>query len=99
MPKISSYPVPSGTQVSVDDLLIGTDRTAVGAPDATKNFPIQDIINLALTKGVFTGGNALPSYDDDAAAGAAGLAAGKLFQTTGAGAAPLNAAGIVMIKQ
>ena len=31
--------------------------------------------------------------------GVGGLVAGELFQTTGAGAAQLNAAGIVMIKQ
>lgn len=41
----------------------------------------------------------LPAYDDDAAAGVGGLAAGYLYQTTGLGAAPLNAAGIVMVKQ
>lgn len=41
----------------------------------------------------------LPSYDDDAAAGVGGLVAGNTYQTTGAGAAPLNVAGIVMIKQ
>ncbi len=39
------------------------------------------------------------AYDDDAAAGAAGVATGELYQTTGAGLAPLNAAGILMIKQ
>lgn len=38
-------------------------------------------------------------FDDDAAAGAAGLVAGDMYQTTGAGAAPLNVAGIVMVKQ
>lgn len=36
---------------------------------------------------------------DDVAAGLGGLSAGYLYQTTGAGAAPLNVAGIVMIKQ
>lgn len=41
----------------------------------------------------------LPPYDDDAAAGAAGLTAGEFYQTTGAGAAPLNVPGIVMVKQ
>ena len=96
MPKISSYSSPP--TVRVTDKVIGTDTSSIPS-DTTNNFPIQDIINLALKNGGFTGGNALPSYDDDAAAGVAGLAAGKLFQTTGAGAAPLNAAGIVMIKQ
>ena len=41
----------------------------------------------------------LVAPDDDAAAGAAGLVIGDLYQTTGAGAAPLNAPGILMIKQ
>jgi len=39
----------------------------------------------------------LPAFADDAAASS--LAAGDLYQTTGAGAAPLNVAGIVMVKQ
>ncbi len=41
----------------------------------------------------------LSAFDDDAAAGGGGLTTGRLYQTTGAGAAPLNAAGIVMVKQ
>ena len=40
-----------------------------------------------------------PAYDDDTAAGVGGLVAGQTYQTTGAGGPPLNAAGIVMIKQ
>lgn len=39
----------------------------------------------------------LPAFDDDT--DAAGLPQGCLYQTTGIGAAPLNVAGIVMIKQ
>ncbi len=41
----------------------------------------------------------LPAFDDDTAAGTAGLTAGMVYMTTGSGAAPLNAAGILMIKQ
>ena len=41
----------------------------------------------------------LPSYADDADAGANGLVLGDRYQTSGAGSAPLNVAGIVMIKQ
>jgi hypothetical protein len=41
----------------------------------------------------------LAAFDDDTAAGGAGLVAGDMYQTTGAGAAPLNVAGIVMVKQ
>ena len=43
--------------------------------------------------------NNIKAYDDDAAAGTAGLTAGMVYMTTGSGAAPLNAAGILMIKQ
>ena len=51
---------------------------------------------------VSTGGvnlNSLGSYADDAAAGAAGVPQNGLYQTDGTGVAPLNVAGIVMIKQ
>ena len=41
----------------------------------------------------------MQAFDDDADAGTGGLVAGELYQTTGAGAAPLNVAGIIMIKQ
>ena len=41
----------------------------------------------------------IKAYDDDAAAGTAGLSAGMLYMTTGSGAAPLNVAGILMVKQ
>lgn len=41
----------------------------------------------------------LQSFADDAAAGTGGLVTGNLYQTNGLGAAPLNVAGIVMIKQ
>ena len=41
----------------------------------------------------------LDSYADDAAAGAAGLTENQLYQTDGSAAAPLNVAGIVMVKQ
>jgi hypothetical protein len=41
----------------------------------------------------------IPSYNDDSAAGTGGLVTGDVYQTSGTGAAPLNAAGILMIKQ
>ena len=41
----------------------------------------------------------IKAYDDDRAAGTAGLTAGMVYMTTGSGAAPLNVAGILMIKQ
>jgi len=97
MPKISSYAFE--VTPTVEDKLIGTDVSVTGAPNPTRNFKIQALINLTLKNGVFAGTEALPSYNDDAAAGVGGLATGQLYQTTGAGAAPLNAAGIVMVKQ
>ena len=91
MPKINSYSTVLTPVVS--DKLIGTD--ILGDPENhTKNFTIQSIINLTGSATL-----SLTAYADDAAAGAAGLTTGQLFQTSGAGAAPLNAAGIVMIKQ
>lgn len=41
----------------------------------------------------------IPAYDDDTAAGVGELTEGMLYQTTGSGAAPLNVAGILMVKQ
>lgn len=41
----------------------------------------------------------LPAFADDAAAGGGGLTVGQFYQTTGAGAAPQNVAGLVCIKQ
>lgn len=41
----------------------------------------------------------LSAYADDADAGTNGVATGELYQTDGTGTAPLNIAGIVMIKQ
>jgi hypothetical protein len=52
-------------------------------------------IRVTLTETIMT----LPSYADEADATLAGLQTGTLYQTDGTGAAPLNVAGIVMIKQ
>ena len=41
----------------------------------------------------------LDAYADDTAAGAAGVLTDQLYQTDGTGAAPLNVAGILMVKQ
>ena len=91
MSKISTYATVTPT---ASDKVIGTD-VAGTVTDATKNFTAGSIAALAATAGVLT----LPAHADQAAAIAAGLAAGALYQTTGAGAAPLNAAGIVMVVQ
>jgi len=98
MAKISSYA--NVVAPIVTDRLLGTDISSpAGVSNPTKNFVIQDVINLSLKNGIFTSTNSIPAYNDDTAAGVGGLVAGQLFQTTGAGGAPLNAAGIVMIKQ
>ena len=58
--------------------------------------------NVQHVEFVSTGGvnlNSLGSYADDAAAGVGGVPRSGLYQTDGTGAAPLNVAGIVMIKQ
>jgi len=41
----------------------------------------------------------LPAYANDIDAAAGGVVAGQPYQTDGSGAAPLNVAGIVMVKQ
>ena len=84
MAKISTY---ATATPAAADLVLGTDS---GSADATKNFTVQSLFEAAIT---------LAPYNDDTAAGVGGLVAGQLYQTTGAGAAPLNAAGIVMVKQ
>lgn len=43
--------------------------------------------------------NTLLKYDDDTAAGLAGVVRSQQYQTLGGGTAPLNVAGIVMMKQ
>ena len=40
-----------------------------------------------------------PAFDDDTAAGVGGISSGGIYQTTGSGSAPLNVAGIVMLKK
>jgi len=85
------YSYPTGT-VQATDIVIGSDPTVTGNP--TKNFLIGAISTFVQTQI-----GAIASYNDNAAAIVGGLAAGQLYQTTGAGAAPLNAAGIVMIVQ
>ena len=91
MSKISTYTTVAPT---ASDKLIGTD-VAGTVTDATKNFTAGSVARLAATAGVLS----LPAHADNTAAVNAGLAVGALYQTSGAGAAPLNAAGIVMVVQ
>ena len=81
-------------------LLTGSNNTIIGfsaEPSAAGASNEITIGNINQDRVRFPGG--LPSFDDDAAAGVGGLLTNMLYQTTGAGAAPLNVAGIVMIKQ
>jgi|TARA_R100000781_G_scaffold1086_1_gene1763 hypothetical protein len=90
---IYSYPLQS-TAVG-DDIITGTKSDAVvTSKNPTVCWRISTLKNYTLTE---LAGK--PKYDDNAAALAGGLAAGDIYQTTGAGAAPLNAAGILMVVQ
>lgn len=60
---------------------------------------IFDSRGLFITEKTLKGLALIPSFDDDAAAGSGGLTKDDFYQTTGAGGAPLNVAGIVMLKQ
>ena len=99
MPKIKTYDLITNPETTTK--VVGTKaETSVGGPPfQTVNVSVGQIINLVGRNAVFSGGQSLLAYADDAAAAADGLATGKLFQTSGAGAAPLNVAGIVMVKQ
>lgn len=80
----------------------GSPINALASPNIVLNSIIGGTIpnifpNNYTLDGVLT--VTLQAFDDDAAAGTGGLTTGELYQTTGSGAAPLNAAGIVMVKQ
>ena len=64
----------------------GPNNTALGDPDGGPNTWKNIHFNP-------------PAFADDAAAGAGGVLSYQVYQTDGTGAAPLNVAGIMMIKQ
>lgn len=111
MGKINNTTAYAATAPTADTILIGSAQA--GNDGTTHNYlvsalatymsaNITSFTTLSLSGNLTVGGSTiltLDAYDDDAAAAAGGLASGKLYQTTGAGAAPLNAAGIVMVKQ
>ncbi len=82
----------SQTAAVSDDnsIIIGYNVTGNG----TNSITIGNTTNSGLS---LPGG--LPKFPDDAAAGAGGILASMLYQTDGTAPAPLNVAGIVMIKQ
>ena len=81
----------NGNGITIDDTnstatlgnLAGGNNTKITIDDVNEHITISN----------------LPAYDDDTAAGVGGLTAGMVYMTTGSGSAPLNAAGILMIKQ
>ena len=81
-----------GLYHDADGFTVGGNTTEAHFIKNTADMPIT-------TAGGMTFSNSLPAFADDAAAAAGGLAAGQIYQTDGSGAAPLNAAGILMIKQ
>ena len=85
---ITSYPLEIP---EAGDYLVGSKINATASRNPTKNFTVQAVVEKGL--------GVIPSYQDNAVALAGGLVAGQLYQTDGLGAAPLNAAGIVMIVQ
>lgn len=72
-------------------------RAATGGAEIELETDGDINLNRTGNGGVLIGN--LQSFADDAAAGAAGVITNKLYQTDGTGAAPLNVAGIIMIKQ
>ncbi len=86
---ITTYPL---AEPRNEDYLVGSKISNTGTQiNPTKNFTVESVVKVVFSS--------LPKYDDNAAAVAAGLGTGQIYQTTGLGAAPLNAAGIVMIVQ
>ena len=79
-------------QNAVDRLLIAPTTGNVLIGTAT-----DDGINKLQVNGAISA--VLTPYADDSAAGTGGLTTGMMYQTDGSGSAPLNVAGIVMIKQ
>lgn len=82
---------------------IGYDDNGVDTNVITFNKKVGELdgsfsISSGLTSNTLKLTN-IPSYNDDSAAGTGGLSVGDVYQTSGAGAAPLNVAGILMIKQ
>ena len=86
-----------GESIFNDDVTVTAAAFSAGSLSATES-TIEITNQIDANDGrVFI--NGLPSFADDAAAGLGGIASSRLYQTDGSGAAPLNVAGIVMIKQ
>lgn len=77
------FSVDSSNLISLGVIGSGGNGTAITIDDVNEQITINNV----------------KSFDDDTAAGVGGLTAGMVYMTTGSGSAPLNAAGILMIKQ
>jgi len=78
----------------------GQHSATLGAPTVGNNtFLRVDDDTKTITLGARHISAPLSAYADDADAGTNGVVTGELYQTDGTGSAPLNIAGIVMIKQ
>ena len=90
----------TGNLVATGSVLLGTAGGATVASNALFSAS-GGIVVPSGQQAQFQSGSeltaVLPSHDDNTAATAAGLAVGRLYRTTGSGAAPLDTAGIVMV--
>jgi hypothetical protein len=78
----------------------GQHSATLGAPTVGNNtFLMVDDDTKTITLAARHISAPLSAYADDADAGTNGVVTGELYQTDGTGSAPLNIAGIVMIKQ
>ena len=78
----------------------GQHSATLGAPTVGNNtFLTVDDDNEIITLTASHISAPLSAYADDADAGTNGVVTGELYQTDGTGSAPLNIAGIVMVKQ
>jgi len=90
---------------SADNVIIQGDDGAtnglvgIGIPAPTAKLHVVGSTTIDLTGNLPLTLTGVQAFDDDSAAGGGGLTAGMVYQTTGSGAAPLNVAGILMIKQ
>ena len=88
--------------LETNSYFINIKSLGVGTPTPSSNARLH-ISGDTLVSGSFTANTMtlsnVSAFADDSAAGTGGLVTGDVYQTSGAGAAPLNAAGILMIKQ
>lgn len=94
MQGVSSFIIQNSFPLSgqVTTINLQQNSVSIGFDNATTSHDLKVDVNGYFLKN-------LDSYQDDTAAGIGGVPQGYLYQTDGTGAAPLDVAGIVMIKQ